>query len=118
MRLSEAIRLGATMKPQCFGAEKSDDGGSCARGAAADAFGVADWFSIPREVLRFACDTTVGCPNCDRDPSTLGSIIAYHLNDYHKWTREQIADWVELHEPLPVPEQPETPTELQESVIL
>jgi hypothetical protein len=23
-----------------------------------------------------------------------------HLNDYHKWTREQIADWVETMEPV------------------
>ena len=106
MRLSEAIRLGATMKPQSFGVEQGD-GGSCARGAAADAIGVTDWFETPW--LKWAtleCQTT--CPVCDK-PGHLAGTIAYCLNDSHRWTRERIADWVELHEGLPA-EQPQEET--------
>jgi hypothetical protein len=32
-------------------------------------------------------------PNCGGSPTVMNLII--HLNDEHKWTREQVADWVD-----------------------
>lgn len=111
MRLSEAIRLGATMKPQRFDGFDLDDS-SCALRAAADATGVRDVYSYSsgRNILNYGqlrrlypvmC-TEGRCPACDRT-GDLGW-ISHHLNDNHRWTRERIADFVELHEPLPQPE--------------
>lgn len=99
MRLSEAIRLGAMLKPQAFG-DYSVGVGTCALGAAHEALGKnADdesewwWPELPRDAI---------CPSCGgmrhSDSSfAVGGVIA-HLNDVHKWTREQIADWVETIE--------------------
>ena len=109
MRLSEAIRLGAMLHPQCFGALYEYRPGpadvtanqqlprrvwrtrgvmkSCALGAALMA-GYSDEFekeSIKRR-----------CPAC-RAPDCLTHTIS-HLNDRHRWTREAIADWVQTIE--------------------
>jgi hypothetical protein len=107
MPLSQAIRLGATMKPQAFGYFYGDDGrSSCALGAAADAIGADP------ERLEFARTWQFAdvfdqplCPECgknadERDGDGDKDIII-HLNDVHQWTRESIADFVELHEPVP-----------------
>lgn len=100
MRLSEAIKLGAMLRPQAFGT--SFDGiGTCAWGAADEARGkrvhvdmahdsdAGSWhkaWSWTRHVM-------MNCPNCDcRTPCYIG--IA-HLNDAHRWTREAIANEVE-----------------------
>jgi hypothetical protein len=40
------------------------------------------------------------CPECHM--SSDFTYLIPHLNDAHRWTRERIADFVELHEPLPV----------------
>lgn len=93
MRLSEAIRLGAMTGPQCFGAWRRDDA-TCAIGAAGVAISfqgidISEAFPIMRRVA--------SCPLGD----VLGSHcrwvchVIQHLNDDHKWTREQIADLVE-----------------------
>lgn len=101
MRLSEAIRLGAMLKPQIHG-EYSTLEGSCALGAACDAAGSLNGF---REILmKVSCV----CPGdvCWAEPEkgVLSSIII-HLNDAHLWTREQIADWVESMETWSAPAQ-------------
>ncbi len=44
----------------------------------------------------------VSCPHCGYDAPRLGIVV--HLNDHHRWTREQIADWVESQERLIEPE--------------
>lgn len=105
MRLSEAIRLGATMKPQSFGGGPHRNGGSCAIGAATDAIGLPEnaacrdypmpWLRLFDELRR------VECPACKTllGDSMIGPIP--HLNDDHRWSRERIADFVELHEPIP-----------------
>lgn len=127
MRLSEAIRLGAMMKPQAFGEtyQMVRAGGlrglfgqkiqaSCAFGAAMDAnpLGVAPAIpGAPRESLRGDVSEVPSvvsvippewvpvtaslrpCPLCGVSASGFKQIA--HLNDYHKLTREQIADWVE-----------------------
>lgn len=101
MRLSEAIRLGATMRPQAFGVAMFN-GRSCAMGAASEALGITiedflDWPADIRATFRLLRK----CPVCQIEESMCA---VAHVNDVHRWTREQIADWVELHEPLPVPE--------------
>lgn len=96
MRLSEAIRLGAMLKPQAFGTLWRGVG-SCALGAAYDALGCAP-FEFPREIERFAAQTIAVCPACESCwgpwPPLSGVAVIGHLNDDHRWTREQIADWV------------------------
>jgi hypothetical protein len=110
MKLSEAIRLGAMLKPQGFGelCVELPDGrlATCAMGAAQEAAvcaftGTSDPLeSVAVIYARYEAllDTGVGCPACeDIDDEFLDQVI-HHLNDEHCWTREQIADWVETIE--------------------
>lgn len=110
MRLSEAIRLGATMKPQAFDDfyDDSSHEASCALGAAADAIGMTigtddgDEIEWPDEWMRVFRATNRGrCPACNKKLINLDPIP--HLNDDHRWTREQIADWIELNFEIPTP---------------
>ena len=103
MRLSEAIRLGAMLKPrQAFGAWLDEDGGTCAIGAALDAFGAlnADGTADEQkwaEAVKCVRPTTFipnACPACFRTSDRVDDTMR-HLNNHHRWTREQIADWVE-----------------------
>ncbi len=100
MRLSEAIRLGATMKPQHFGMYRDVEGkATCAMGAAFDAIGEDTWITGWDETNR---SLNLGkCPECRG--FVVGNLIV-HLNDNHRWSRERIADFVELHEPLTLSE--------------
>ena len=95
LRLSEAIRLGATMKPQAFCAFYRN-GGSCALGAAFDAIGLdpddPDTTTYPIS-WSWALAILRECPVC-HEPAG----IASHLNDVHRWSRERIADFVEVLE--------------------
>jgi hypothetical protein len=103
MTLSEAIRLGAMLKPK--GSNSLFRAGhTCALGAALDACG-ALWSgreeveSDMDEVTRRwpICGTRVAWPVADDLPcfgqEAVGSIVT-ELNDTWGWTREQIADWV------------------------
>ena len=106
MRLSEAIRLGALLGPQTQGTffRSGDDYmATCALGAAAGAIGaknykglILSWSQwpilhslVPENELPsdLAMDLYKG-------PRTLSWIIMV-LNDTGRWTRTQIADWVE-----------------------
>jgi hypothetical protein len=94
MRLSEAIRLGAMLRPQAFGKMFRTVRGemrSCALGAAAEALGESpyDSFAPLFDAMRMC---PMGC-----GWTSVGSLIP-HLNDEHRWTRERIADWVETVE--------------------
>jgi hypothetical protein len=97
MKLSEAIRLGAMMKPQAFivGGD-----GTCALQAALDAIGMDT--SRPSErtdaIWPQALSRMSACPEC-KARATVAYIIPIHLNDRHRWTRERIADWVATVEP-------------------
>lgn len=110
MKLSEAIRLGAMMKPQAFGA-LYDNGATCALGAAGDAMGILDrnrndWIPGSTEKVwwwRPVATAEALCPSCGQrarnsygwiTSSTVEDVIV-HLNNDHRWTRERIADWVE-----------------------
>src|SRR5688572_14543061 len=107
MRLSEAIRLGAMLKPQGFRALR-DGGRTCAYGAAYEAAGVPfeEWRKLPKDVAEarlaevFPIIPTLfhPCPACGLNFWIAAGIVITHLNDTHRWTREQIADWVETIE--------------------
>jgi len=94
LKLSEAIRLGAMMKPHIRG-RLYDGVGTCALGAALDAIaanpddGAAYMLSSFPLLGRAAVHPITG----DRWVSLYGAIA--DLNDCHGWTRECIADWVE-----------------------
>ncbi len=98
MRLSEAIRLGAMMKPQAFRALFTGDG-ACALGAALLAVGAAHEQALRsvRNRWPWAFTVSANCPSCGRSCPVFGVIT--HLNDNHCWTREQIALWVAGVEP-------------------
>lgn len=107
LKLSQAIRLGAMLKPQGVGMWKTSDGKTCALGAAADALSILNtpnsWTKL-REIYPIlgnplptaGSGPKIDCPACGNIQLCVGSAIA-HLNDdrRHLWTREQIADWVE-----------------------
>jgi hypothetical protein len=93
MKLSEAIRLGSLLRPQGFRYLFDNHGRTCALGAALDAIRkLPDFLSdryIPEEWINFI-NYHSQCPACP----FVGNVIT-HLNDFHKWTRESIADWIE-----------------------
>lgn len=103
MRLCDAIRLGATMRPkQAFGVlyyipychddgYYCDDSASCALGAAAEGLGISLDLGLDDIEWRLL----VIYPYLSK--ATLDKII--HLNDRMRWTREAIADWLESQEP-------------------
>lgn len=106
MRLSEAIRIGAMLRPQTRN-DYYRDGGSCAIGAACEAAGIR-FIETPDLVEAFGpywfmVGARLDCPACPEtfiggtSTSSRGRTIT-HLNDFHGWTRERIADFVELHE--------------------
>lgn len=91
MKLSQAIRIGARLRPQCrryFFA----DGGSCAWGAAYEAVtGRITGHDFPRVFIE---DIVKFFPQfAESRMAELRSIIA-DMND-HGESREQIADWLE-----------------------
>ena len=116
MKLSEAIRLGAMLRPQGFRRFFSPKG-SCAMGAAIEALGLdLDATNVGLSEAYPWLFQAVGCP-CGRADHAAKSmyrtrkgkvggvcvVIAY-LNDFDRWTREQIADWVASIEPDEVPQ--------------
>ena len=107
MTLYEAIRKGSRLFPtQAFGTYKSSGGRRCALGAAAEAsgvfllpFGIGAW-NLQRPFPEL--EELTMCPHCGKRMQIITAI--HHLNDYAKWSREAIAEWVdphpELHEPV------------------
>lgn len=109
MQLSEAMRLGAMIRPQTFGFFFSD-GSSCALGAALEATGTdyGAWQQANADLrLRWSWITKrVHCPVCqdiELNPRArwFNRVIdrIAHLNNDHHWTREAIADWLATIEP-------------------
>jgi len=113
MHLSEAIRLGALLKPQAFhGPSDSLIGevATCALAAAAEAVGDPDlnlWRDWRTRWPTSLVIHRVVCPDCGSNGTAYesGSLVAViaHLNDEHRWTRGRIADWVETCERLEFP---------------
>src|SRR6185436_16765159 len=100
MKLSEAIRLGAMLRPQSF-TNGFDGTGTCAWGAAFEAVGYApkgfkfDGAWMPKwgeHEFHKLFDKSRACPDCG---ARFTSDMIVHLNDDHRLTREPIADWVE-----------------------
>jgi hypothetical protein len=91
MKLSEAIREGAKLRPQGFG-ELCEQGRTCALGAAIE--GVWGYGSV------WAYETKDG-KNCIdlathfRNPHESLYWDITTKNDHEKWSRERIADWLE-----------------------
>jgi hypothetical protein len=100
LELADAIATGARRRPrQAFGEYFSEDGGSCALGAAYEGA-----YALPHEPLPtlrprlhriFDCLENVRrrCPVGCKKRLPLNAIIL-HLNDDHHWTREQIVEWL------------------------
>ena len=92
MKLSEAIRLGSMLKPQGFGPTHNDGTHSCALTAALDAIGKSGYYAdICYHFTTPAMRVTQ--PVSGEDMLALSAIR--ELNDRHRWTREQIADWID-----------------------
>jgi hypothetical protein len=53
--------------------------------------------SLFRNIQWCVAKTPVRCPRCGREEEKPFHIII-HLNDHHRWSREAIADWVEVLE--------------------
>jgi hypothetical protein len=99
LRLSEALRLGSIGTRQGYGQLINKDGALCAVGTILRGFGWDDndiW--SPREPAPPALThlTAEPCPACAfgfRHMYVEAAVV--HLNDYHHWTRSEIADWLE-----------------------
>ena len=103
---SEAIREGAKLRPQGYGpwAHQVIGETSCAIVAGYEAIFGAVPPAADYEPIRLAflyLERTVRCPAC----AVTGGVYQrplmdclWHLNDFHCWTREAIADWLETEE--------------------
>src|SRR6266702_918790 len=106
MKLSEAMRLGAMLKPQGFGLfDVIRDELACALVAARLAIGLDKALLSEFPVLYEPVDK---CPSCSLEYQFGLSQMVVHLNDDHRWTRERIADWIEANFERDAPTQ-ETP---------
>jgi hypothetical protein len=107
MKFSEAMRLGAMQGPQVYGKlyALATPGSSCAMGAVLIACG--NPYPLPRALREATSVPIKACPigNCPTgpeffvyndglitNPTVWGMVV--HLNNIHRWTREQIADYI------------------------
>ena len=101
--LAEFIRAGSTHGHQCFGSYFDEKGGSCALGAVYE--GV---YHLPRHhgklmpdhlerLFRCLDEVVKRCPQGCNKRLPLAPMIV-HLNDDHRMTREQIAEWLAQEE--------------------
>jgi hypothetical protein len=113
MKLSEAIREGAKIRPQCYGAffgngTAENPIASCALGSALEGAKLVEVQNLWPTNMGFALlaqqwpeiqNAKAPCPaKCNswicHDGDSIEGMIQ-HLNDNCRWTREQIADWLE-----------------------
>lgn len=100
VKLSHAMREGAKLRPQYYAGGWFDSGfkKSCALGAALeyvyglDHLKTSGVFSVTRS-LGIPSKTIINHPITGSDELLTSTITK--LNDESKWTREQIADWLE-----------------------
>lgn len=96
LTFSDAMLAGAKLRPQAFG-RTFKDGATCARSAAIEALtGRIDLDGSMQTAIMARLypymKTEVDCPAGDH--SDQARYLIPHLNDYHRWTREQIAEWL------------------------
>ena len=99
--LAEYIRAGMKRRPdQAFGDYYQGHNASCALGAAYEAM-----YRLPSEAEGkrptrdldwfFDClDTVKACPGEGCKKRLFLAALLVHLNDDHRWSREQIANWL------------------------
>lgn len=106
MKLSDAIRLGAMMKPQAFSGAYWPEK-SCALQAACDAVGInsshGDAHVAFADTWGWSYRGPFQCPECQIEHCTVAALIAFCLNDDHEWSRERIADYIATLEPQDAP---------------
>jgi len=98
LTVADAIRLGSLMRKQGYG-DVYTETSTCAFGAALDAIGLNGSYhpGLLPVAWKALFDRPATCPECGHvAQGTCGIIV--HLNDYHLWTRQEIADWVETVE--------------------
>ena len=102
MKLSDAIRLGAMLKPQASNGREWPDK-SCVIQAGLEGAG---WAAVDSEGETLYSTLSEQWPFTNIFiPHPVGQTripvyaILYNLNDHHRWTRERIADWVATIEP-------------------
>lgn len=105
LRLSEAIRLGAMIRRQGYHSLFPAREFSCALGAALEAAGVvtpetfdADNIYDPAAAFPVVKSIRTTCPACGGRWLYAFEHVITHLNDDHRWTREEIADYVATFE--------------------
>ena len=119
MSLSEDIRLGALLHPQCSAYfDYGDDGtilACCAMGGAwlARGYSPCELQSLTYMIAWPITARRVLCPQCQKSNS-LGNIVSAHLGSDRydictgplrvRWTRERIAEWVESIEQQEAPQ--------------
>ena len=88
--LAEAIRAGCKLRPvQCFDQFHDSEQSACALGAAAEILDMAGW-DIPQPTMDDG-----RCPiGCSHEIRRRDNLIP-HLNDDHRWSREDIADFLD-----------------------
>lgn len=96
--LSEAIREGSKYGPQIFGTWNGGAGSTCALGAAYLAVGYAGPVTRVPKQFKVYENRVSDCPVFHCKKEGLITDIVMHLNDHHRVTREEIANWVEREE--------------------
>lgn len=114
MRLSEAMRKGAKVTSQTFGIlwgslfadsdGNTNNGSSCALGVALigatpqlnHMYSTTCSMLWPWTETQKATCPDEKCKNMQENWPIANVVI--HLNDHHRWTREEIADWLEKGE--------------------
>jgi len=98
---SEAIREGAKLRPQSF-RQMYRDGSTCAIGAGYEAMtggleGVSA--AVPELEYPYLKEPST-CPvsQCQDEDAVDMTDVIIHLNDSHRWSRADIADWLEKEE--------------------
>lgn len=107
MKLSEAMRRGARMGPQAFGRWQTTGGGGCALVSTMNGCGIKVEADMPAiwsmaHLIKMFPELTriVKCSACIDSVYPLDLAII-HMNDYHHWSRERIAGWIEAHVEVP-----------------
>jgi hypothetical protein len=108
MKLSEAMILGSTMIKHVGHAARMGDGQGCAIQCAMEATGTRGTVEMDGRFPWFY-EGSVSCPVCGEEQLRYSQVVAYHLNDFHKWPIDRIAEWVSQFE---TQVQPEPSTEL------